>query len=172
MLDSNHIRTFAEAQKNEILSEEEEIKTRWKIYFQELLTSPATADQSSPLEATYTNLADTEEELEEELLDILAIEMAVQSVNNNKSPKIDNIPMELYKKGGGLLLNKIHSFIKGIWKEEKMPTDWTKNITVPIYKNRGDKLQCQNYRGISLLCTVYKILTTVINNRLKNTLNI
>jgi len=151
---------------NVIVSKEEEIKTRWKTYFQDLLTSQATADQSNTLEATYTNQADTEEELEEEPPDILDIEMAVQSMNNNKSPGIDNIPTDLYKKGGGLLLNKIHSLIKGIWREEKMPTDWTKNIIVPKYKNRGDKLQCKNYRGISLLCTVYKILTTVINNRL------
>jgi len=108
-----------------------------------------------------------EEELEEEPPGILEIEMTIQSMNNNKSPGIDNIPAELYKKGGGLLLNKIHSLIKGIWREEKMPTDWTTNSIVPIYKNRGDKLQCKNYRGISLLCTGYKILTTVINSRLK-----
>jgi len=152
---------------NEILSKEEEIKTRWKTYFQDLLTSLATADQSSPLGANYTNQADTEEELEDEPPDILDIEMAVQSMNNNKSPDIHNIPLEIYKKRGGILLNKIHSFIKGIWKEEKMPTDWTKNIIVHIYKKRGNKLQCQNYRRTSLLRTVYKILTTVINNRLK-----
>jgi hypothetical protein len=101
--------------------------------------------------------------MEEEPPGILEIEMAIQSINNNKSPGIDNIPAELYKKGGRLLLNKIHSLIKEIWKEEKMSTDWTTNITVPIYKNRGDKMQCKNYRGISLLCTGYKILTTVIN---------
>ena len=70
---------------------------------------------------------------------------------NNESPDIDNIPAELYKSGGGLLLNKIHGLIKRIWKEKKMPTDWTTNIIVPIYKNRGDKLQCKNCRGISLL---------------------
>jgi hypothetical protein len=155
---------------NEILSTEEEIQTRWKTYFQDLLTTSVTANQSNPLEATHLNRADTEEELEEEPPGILEIEMAIQSMNNNKSPGIDNIPAELYKKGGGLLLNKIHSLIKEIWREEKMPTDWTTNILVPIYKNREDKLQYKNYRVISLLCAGYKILTTVIKNRLKNTL--
>jgi len=93
--------------------------------------------------------------------------MAIQSINNNKSPGIDNIHVELYKKWGGLLFNKIHSLIKGIRREEKMSTDCIENIIVPIYKNREDKLQCEIYREISLLCTGYKILTAVINNRLK-----
>jgi len=52
-----------------------------------------------------------EEELEEEPPDILDKEMAIQSMNNNKSPGINNIHAELYKSGGGLLLNKIHSLI-------------------------------------------------------------
>jgi hypothetical protein len=129
---------------SEILSKEEEIKTRWKTYFQDLLITTATADNSNPLEAMNANQADTEEELEEEPPDILDIEMAIESMHNNKSPGIDNFPLELCKKGGGLLLNKIHSLIKGIWREEKLPTDWTTNIIVPIYKNKGDKLQCKN----------------------------
>jgi hypothetical protein len=88
-------------------------------------------------------------------------------MSNNKSPGIDNIPAELYKKGGQLLKNKVHRLIKGIWIEARVPTDWKTNIIVRIYKNKGDKLQCKIYRGISLLCTGYKILTTVSNNRLK-----
>jgi hypothetical protein len=40
--------------------------------------------------------------------------MAIQSKNNKKSSGIEKRPLELYKKGGGLLLNKIHSLIKGI----------------------------------------------------------
>jgi hypothetical protein len=156
---------------NKILSKEEEITTKWKTYFQDLLNTTATAGHSNSLEAAYTNQADTEEELEEEPPAILDIEMVIHSLNNDKSPGIDNIATGLYKKGGGLLLIKICSLIKGIWREEKVPTDWKMNIIVPMDKNIGDKLQCKNYRGISLLCTRYKILTTVINNRLKNVLN-
>jgi hypothetical protein len=62
---------------NEILSKEEEITTRWQTYFQELLTIPATVDQSTPLEGTYINQAVTEEEQEKELPDILDIGMAM-----------------------------------------------------------------------------------------------
>ena len=40
---------------NEIPTKEEEIKTRWKTYFQGLLNRPATADQSTSLETTYIN---------------------------------------------------------------------------------------------------------------------
>jgi sorting nexin-29 len=92
------------------------------------------------------------------------IEIAIQSMSSNKSPGIDNIPAELYKNGGQQLINKVHRLIKGIWTEEKVPIDWKTNIIVPICKNKGDKLQCANYQEILL---PYKILTTVINNRLK-----
>lgn len=54
-----------------------------------------------------------------------------------------------------------------VWKEGQLPTDWKKSIIVPLYK-RGDQEKVENYRGISLLCSAYKLYTEIIRNRLEN----
>jgi len=42
---------------------------------------------------------------------------------------------------------------------------WRESITVPIYK-KGDKTDCNNYRGISLLPTTYKYFSNILLSRL------
>ena len=46
-----------------------------------------------------------------------------------------------------------------------MPKEWKESIIVPIYK-KGDKTDCSNYRGVSLLSTTYKILSNTLLSRL------
>ena len=36
-----------------------------------------------------------------------------------------------------------------------MPDEWKESTIVPVYK-KGDKMECSNYTGISLLSTMYK----------------
>jgi hypothetical protein len=50
-----------------------------------------------------------------------------------------------------------------IWNKEKLPEQWKESIIVPIYK-KGDKPNCSNYRGISLLSTSYNILSNILLN--------
>ena len=100
-------------------------------------------EQTCPSDDTHINQRATEGELEEEPPSILDIEIAIQSMSNNKSPGTDNISAELYKNGGKQLIKKVHTLIKGIWTEEKVPIDWKTNIIVPIYKNKGDNYSVQ-----------------------------
>jgi hypothetical protein len=78
---------------NEILANAEDIKTRWRTYFQDLLNT-AVAEHASLSDNTHINQIATEEELEEEPPSTIDIEIAIQSMSNNKSPGIDNIPAE------------------------------------------------------------------------------
>ena len=59
----------------------------------------------------------------------------------------------------------IHKLIISIWNKEELPEEWKGSIIVPIHK-KGDKTDCNNYRGISLLPTTYKILSNILLSRL------
>jgi hypothetical protein len=82
-----------------------------------------------------------------------------------KSPGADNIPTELIKAGDETLYSEIHRLICCIWNKEELPQQWKLSIIVPIYK-KGDKNDFNNYRGISLLSTAYKILSNILLARL------
>jgi hypothetical protein len=45
-----------------------------------------------------------------------------------------------------------------------LPEQWKEPIIVPIHK-KGDKMDCSNYRGISLFSTSYKILSNILLSR-------
>ena len=42
---------------------------------------------------------------------------------------------------------------------------WTRGIIIPIYENKGDPTNPDAYRGITLVSSTGKILTSVLNNR-------
>jgi hypothetical protein len=58
-----------------------------------------------------------------------------------------------------------HKLIIAFWNKEELPEEWKESIIVPIHKE-GDKTDCNNYRGVSLLPTTYKILSNILLSRL------
>jgi hypothetical protein len=96
---------------------------------------------------------------------LVEVEIAIGKLKSYKSPGTDQIPAELIKTGGETLCSEIHRLICSIWNKEELPQQWKESIIVPIYK-KGDKTDCNNYGGISLLSTAYKILSKIILSRL------
>ena len=43
-----------------------------------------------------------------------------------------------------------------------VPNDWRSAVTVPLYKGKGGRTECKNYRGISLLCEGGKVYAGIV----------
>jgi hypothetical protein len=55
----------------------------------------------------------------------------------------------------------VHSVINSICNKEELPDQWKESVIAQIHI-KGDKTDCNDYRGISLLSTSYKIVSTVL----------
>ena len=67
--------------------------------------------------------------------------------------------------GGARLENEILLIVAEEWDSGSMPCDWNLGIIYPIYK-KGDRLDCNNYRDITVLKTAYKIFSLILQDRL------
>ncbi|CAF1351176.1 unnamed protein product [Rotaria magnacalcarata] len=140
---------------------------RWKEFYSELLNvnsiiEPTLLDQIKPasLSTMEQHRQDKEPTLDE-------VQQALQQMKNRKAPGKDNVTAELLKAGGIPVIKWLHEIFVDIWKNEQMVADWTLAIIIRLYKNKGDKKICDNYRGISLLVVASKIFTRVILNRIQ-----
>uniref|UniRef100_A0A2S2N6G4 Retrovirus-related Pol polyprotein LINE-1 n=2 Tax=Schizaphis graminum TaxID=13262 RepID=A0A2S2N6G4_SCHGA len=91
--------------------------------------------------------------------------MGLDMLKNGKAPGDDEIVAECLKKGGQGLLNQLHKLMNTIWEQEEIPEAWRISIICPIHK-KGDIMECENYRGISLLNTSYKLLSNILLTRI------
>jgi hypothetical protein len=67
--------------------------------------------------------------------------------------------------GGEALVSAICILVNCIWNKEELLDQWKESIIVPLHK-KGDKADCNNYHGISLLSTLYTVLSTILLSRL------
>ncbi|XP_051889891.1 uncharacterized protein LOC127580446, partial [Pristis pectinata] len=90
---------------------------------------------------------------------------AIDSLPTGKAPGLDGIPPEAIKCAKGVLLNHLHELLCQCWKEGAVLQDMRDIAT--LHKNKGDRSDCNNYRGISLLSIVGKVFARVVLNRLQ-----
>ncbi|KAJ4445236.1 hypothetical protein ANN_07037 [Periplaneta americana] len=146
-------------ENGDLLADSHSILNRWKNYFGQLLNihRPNRNDQDE------IQIETAEPFIPEPTLS--EVEIAIENLKKYKSPGIDQIPAELIQEGGRTLFSEIYKLVLAIWEKEILPEQWKESIIVPIFKT-GDKTNCSNFRGISLLLTSYKILSNILLRRL------
>ena len=136
---------------------------RWVEHYLELYSTENTVSEeainSIPTLSVLKEL-DTEPTLAE-------LEKAIDALACGKAPGNDAIPPEVIKQGKPALLPHLHELLSLCWKEGSVPQDMRDAKIVTLFKNKGDRSVCDNYRGISLLSIVGKIFARVVLSRLQ-----
>ena len=93
------------------------------------------------------------------------IKMAIKQLRNGASAGPDLFLNECFKKGSNVLISYIQNLFNKIFEIGYFPEKWSEGFIIPIFK-KGDTNEVSNYRGITLLSTLGKLFTRILNNRL------
>jgi hypothetical protein len=148
---------LVEDENGDLLADSHNVSNRWKNYFSQLLNVHNVSDARR-----------IEVHMAEPLVlgpSRLEVEIVIAKLKKYKSPCSNHVPVELIQAGGEMLLSAIHKLVNSTWNKEELPNQWKESIIVPIHK-KGDKTDCNNYRGISLLSTSYNILSNFLLSKL------
>ena len=115
-----------------------------------------------PDNVTEYNTVINENITEKEVLD------AIKSLKNDKACSNDMILNEFLKHGVDKLLPVFVQIFNLVFESGVVPDTWSEGYICPIYKNKGDPANADNYRGITILSCFGKLFTCILNNRLFN----
>ena len=145
-----------------LLTDKEAILKRWSEHFEGLFSDQRTVQGSSlvkiPQVDVRLELGDPPTRKE--------TRKATMQLKVGKSPGIDDIPAEVYQHGGEAVLDELQDLFTNCWEKGTLMQDLRDAVIISLYKNKGEKSDCSNYQGITLLSIAGKILARVLLNRL------
>ena len=95
------------------------------------------------------------------------VKFALGKMKNGKATGPDEIPVEVWKCLGEFGIDMLWDLMKKIHRKEKMTSKWRKSFLIPLFKEKGDVQNCNNYRGIKLISHTMKLWERIIERRLR-----
>ena len=145
-----------------ILCKNKEVIERWREHFNEHLNREFPHDEAAldTLHFLPVMVEEVENITEDEVRD------AVARLKNRKAPGQDMITGEVLKKGGATMIKVLHRIFCKVWSEESTPSDWSRLLLTPVHK-KGDRLQAENHRAITLNSIPGKVFCRIILCRIQ-----
>ncbi|KAK6726307.1 hypothetical protein RB195_004553 [Necator americanus] len=131
----------------------------WKEHFKTLLNrlAPSAPELEHVHRSTYA--VNEGPPTESEVL------VCIQKMKNGKSGGDDGISAEMLKYLPPSGIHEMTKIIRSIWVDERIPDSWRHAIIIPLHKKLS-VTDPRNYRRISLLRVMYKVLERIILDRL------
>ena len=94
------------------------------------------------------------------------VQSALNCLKCRKAAGESGILPELLLCGGSIIIDKLVELFELVWRDGCVVGDWCNALIVPIPK-KGNLTLCDNWRGISLLDVVGKVLGRIVQDRLR-----
>lgn len=133
----------------------------FQTYFENLLNHPS----FSP-DICYAGALKLDPDLDAPIT-LIELQEALTKSKCNKAPGIDRIPYEFYKHAPDTALVEITKIYNVILETGQADESFRTSVIYPIFK-KGDNTNPSNFRGISFMNCIAKILMGIINTRLSN----
>ncbi len=90
---------------------------------------------------------------------------AISKLKNSKACGVDNLPSEFIKYSDKLTKCALLDILLKIKLLEQIPEEWFEGVIKPLHKE-GNQEILSNYRGITISCSTYKVLTSIIEDQM------
>jgi endonuclease/exonuclease/phosphatase family metal-dependent hydrolase len=99
---------------------------------------------------------------------IQQVQKAINALKNKKAPDADGITAEHLKYAGILMTSAITKLVNAIMKAGQIPSKLKLGIVTPIWK-KNEKTKPTNYRGITVISVIGKIVESLLRTRIAPT---
>ncbi|CAN0448214.1 unnamed protein product, partial [Pylaiella littoralis] len=152
-----------------------DISASWKTHY-ERLASDVTGNSRSPDQWVKWTAAPQRPHLAslDEPITMPELNEALLRLKRHKASGRDGLPADFLKLAAGdvgtesPMAKALLGILNLMWKYQIIPEEWQDSTVVSIPK-KGDVADMNNYRGISLMSTVLKVLVMIISTRLNET---
>jgi len=88
-------------------------------------------------------------------------------MKRHKAPGLSGLIAEMIQATEGIGTQWLLYSCNGSVKEGCIPADWKSSVILPIYKGKGDPMECGSYRGIKLLEHSMKVVERIFEHRIQ-----
>ena len=134
------------------------IKKTWKDYMEKLMNEENDWDKDVLCDKTEGPCCKISSE---------EVEKAIKKMKIGKAAGPSGVVSEMIKAADGIGVAWLTDLCNSIVKEGRIPEDWKNSLLVPVYKGKGDPLECGSYRGIKLLEQAMKVIERVFETRIR-----
>jgi len=93
-------------------------------------------------------------------------------MKRHKAPRVSGLVSEMIQAIEDIGTRWILDLCNGIVKEGCIQEDWKSSMVFPIYKGKGNPMECGSYRGIQLLEHAMKVVERIFKYRIQQQIDV